>query len=69
MFLSQSEIIQLTGATQPAAQERILRGWGLMVRRSNANRVMLTAEALTRWQLGDRVKAESEPKLRIRRSA
>jgi hypothetical protein len=69
MFLSQSELVELTGSTQPAAQERILRGWGLMVRRSNANRVMLSAEALTRWQIGERVKAASEPKLRLKRAA
>lgn len=66
MFLSDAEVSDLTGATQPAAQERILREWGLTVYRSRANKVMVSREAVVRWQLGERPeKARREPVLRL----
>lgn len=67
MFLTEQEVADLTGATQPAAQERILWGWGLTVHRSRANRVMVSREALVRWQLGERPEgSKREPRLRLR---
>lgn len=66
MFLTESELADLTGATQPAAQERILREWGLTVYRSRANKVMVSREAVIRWQLGERsVRAGREPVVRM----
>lgn len=66
MFCTAAEIEHLTGSPQPAAQERILREWGLTVTRNRLNRVILTRDALVRWQLGERPeKAKKEPVLRI----
>lgn len=67
MFLTDSELRELTGAIQPATQERILREWGLTVFRSRTNRVMVSREAVVRWQLGERTdKVKREPVLRMR---
>jgi hypothetical protein len=68
LFLTQDELLELTGLEQPAAQERLLRSWGLTVLRNRANRVVLTRDALTQWQLGVRMHQEKEPKLRLRRT-
>lgn len=66
MFLSAQEVADLTGATQPATQERILREWGLTVYRSRANKVVVSREAVVRWQLGKKPdKARREPVLRL----
>lgn len=66
MFLSAQEVADLTGATQPATQERILREWGLTVYRSRANKVVVSREAVVRWQLGEKPdKARREPVLRL----
>lgn len=65
MFLTPDELHDLTGLVNPAAQERLLRSWGISVFRNRANRVMLSREALTRWQLGERISTKSEPKLRL----
>ncbi|MDO9227132.1 MAG: DUF4224 domain-containing protein [Pseudomonadota bacterium] len=69
MFLTPEELSSLTGLDQPAAQERLLREWGLTVFRNRANRVMLDREALTRWQLGVRMQQDKEPKVRLRKAA
>lgn len=69
MFLTPDELRDLTGLEQPAAQERLLRSWGLSVFRNRANRVMLAKEALTRWQLGERMTKEKEPQLRLKKAA
>lgn len=67
MFLTETEVAALTGATQPATQERILREWGLTVYRSRTNKVMVSREAVIRWQLGERPAAthKREPVLRL----
>lgn len=65
MFLDPDEIATLTGSSQPAAQERILREWGLNVTRNRLNRVMLSREAYVRWQLGERATVKREPVLRL----
>jgi hypothetical protein len=70
MFLDPQEIRDLTGLEQPAAQERLLRSWGLTVFRNRANRVMLAREALTQFQIGVRLTKESpEPRLRLKKAA
>ena len=66
MFLTPEELHDLTGLVKPAAQERLLRSWGISVFRNRANRVMLSREALTRWQLGEKIASTSEPQLRLR---
>ncbi len=65
MFLTDEELAALTGSPQPATQERVLREWGLNVTRNRANKVMLTREALTRHQLGQKTETKAEPKLRL----
>jgi len=71
MFLTQAEIAELTGLTQPAAQERALQEMGLTAWRNPANRVILAREALVRWQLGERTsqRAVKEPQVKIRSHA
>lgn len=64
-FFSEDELVEITGLTNPAAQERLLRSWGLNVYRNRANKVKLAKEAFIRWQLGEKIKKESEPQLRF----
>lgn len=66
-FLTDEELRELTGLEQPAAQERLLRSWGLSVYRNRANKVKLSREALARWQLGERASSgkPAEPRLRF----
>jgi len=67
MFLTESEIIEATGCTQPAAQERWFRDRGLNVHRNRTNEVRVSREAYVRWQLGEKpTKASHEPTLRLR---
>jgi len=69
-FLTPAEVALLTGLEQPAAQERLLRAWGLTVFRNRANRIMLSREALVRWQLGERPeKARKQPQVKLRKAA
>lgn len=69
LFVTQDALVKLTGASQPATQERILRNWGLNVSRNRLNRVELTCEALIRWQLGQKTPTtDSEPVMHFRRS-
>lgn len=67
MFLTDAELAELTGLRQPAAQARTLREWGLTVYLSKANRVMVSREALVRWQLGERSQVAREPVLKMQR--
>lgn len=70
LFLEPDEIKDLTGLEQPAAQERVLRAWGLTVFRNRANRIMLSREALVRWQLGERPeRADRAPQVKLLRKA
>lgn len=64
-----NELKQLTGLEQPAAQERLLRSWGLNVFRNKANRVMLSKEAYRQHQLGVKAQQNKEPKVRLRKAA
>lgn len=66
-FLTEEELIDFTGAAQPATQERVLQEMGLNVKRNRLNRVKLAREALIRFQLGEKVKMEKEPELRLLR--
>lgn len=69
-FLTTAEIVELTGLEQPAAQERLLRRWGLTVFRNRANKVKLSRETLTRWQLGERSgKANKQPQVKLLKAA
>ncbi len=67
LFFSDEEIVEITGLTNPTAQERLLRSWGLNVYRNRANKVKLAKEAFIRWQLGEKIKKESEPQLKFLR--
>lgn len=70
LFLSHAELVALTGATQPAAQERIItREIGLMAYRNRNNEVRLAREALVRLQLGEAQasKHKTDPSVRIPR--
>jgi hypothetical protein len=65
-ILPQEEIQEMTGLTQPAAQEKLLRAWGLVVFRNRANKVILSREAFIRWQLGERAqRAEKAPRVKL----
>lgn len=66
-FFSEDELVEITGLTNPAAQERLLRSWGLNVYRNRANKVKLAKEAFIRWQLGEKVRNEPEPQLNFTR--
>lgn len=69
-FLDEAEIVELTGLEQPAAQERLLRAWGLIVFRNKANKVKLSREALVRLQLGERPeRARKDPQVKLRKAA
>lgn len=69
-FLTEAEIVEFTGLEQPAAQERLLRSWGLTVFRNRANKVKLSRETLTRWQLGERSeKARKQPQVKLLKAA
>ena len=66
LFLTAAEIVSLTGATQPAAQERIIiQDLGLYAHRNRNNEVKLAREALIRKQLGVSLQntAAAEPEL------
>lgn len=68
-ILEASEIEAITGLDQPAAQERLLRKLGLAVFRNKANKVILTREALVRWQLGERPERKAKsPRVKMLRS-
>ncbi len=68
-ILEPSEIETITGLDQPAAQERLLRKLGLAVFRNKANKVILTREALVRWQLGERPGRKTKgPQVKMLRS-
>ena len=69
MFMTEEEIREATGLTCPAAQERLLRSWGLNVFRNRANKLKLSREAYTRWQLGEKAKNEPEPRLKLKHAA
>lgn len=70
VFLSPEELADLTSLEQPAAQERLLRSWGLTVFRNRANRVMLSREALVRWQLGERPeRTQQAPRVKLLKAA
>ena len=69
LFLTDEEVARLTGSQQAATQERILVDeMGLRAFRNRAGRVMVTREALIRWQLGEKpaTKEKREPTLRLR---
>ena len=69
-ILSQAEIQARTGLKQPAAQEKLLREWGLVVFRNRANQVILSREAFIRWQLGERPpRQDKAPKVKLLRQA
>lgn len=53
-LLTSDEIEKITGSTQPATQEKRLRAAGLNPLRVNGGPVILTREALTRWNLGEK---------------
>lgn len=68
LFLTEAEIVSLTGATQPAAQERIIiQDLGLYAYRNRNNEVKLAREALIRKQLGASAQntAAAEPELML----
>ena len=68
LFLSEAEIVSLTGATQPAAQERIIiQELGLYAYRNRNNEVKLAREAQIRKQLGASAQttAAAEPELML----
>lgn len=67
LHLTEAEVIEATGCTQPAAQERWFRKRGLNVSRNNGNKVKVSREAYVRWQLGEKLaKAPREPMLRLK---
>lgn len=67
MYLSEDELIEATGCTQPAAQERWFTKRGLNVHRSRTNKLRVSREAYVRWQLGEKLaKAPREPMLRLK---
>lgn len=66
MHLSEAEVIEATGCTQPAAQERWFTTRGLNVHRSRDNKVRVSREAYVRWQLGEKpVRAGRDPVMRM----
>ena len=67
LHLTEAEVIEATGCSQPAAQERWFRDRGLMVHRNQRNEVKVALEAYVRWQLGEKPvdKNKREPQLRL----
>jgi len=65
-LLTVQEIEDITGSPQPATQFKRLRDVGLNPLRVNGGRVILSREALTRWNLGEKPsKVKAEPTMRI----
>lgn len=65
-FFSQDEIVEITGLRKPAAQEKLLRSWGLVVSRNAMNEVRLMRHALAMHQSGQaraHTMDEPEPQL------
>lgn len=70
MFLTEAEVIEATGCTQPAAQARWFQKRGLNVHRNKANVVQVSREAYVRWQLGEMSETgRREPVMRLRAAA
>lgn len=64
-FLTQAELIALTGAQRASLQAEVLRAMGLNVWPNRAGKIMLAREALVRCQLGSEERVEPEPKVRM----
>lgn len=67
--LTPAEIEEITGLTQPAAQLRRLRSWGLPAQLRPDNTVSLGRAHYERWQTGDAERNIERPKVRLIRAA